>query len=183
MTRGEGTMSETLQDLTGEEYQALGEVRYQIRRFLRFSEQAARAAGIEPQQHQLLLVIRTLPPGEEAAIGVLAERMQLAHHSTVELLDRLMERGLIERRRSEEDRRRVLVSLTPAGADMLRRVVVQTSDVLRQAGPDLIRALHDLISAHPLPDPPLAAEPAAEGSEHAAPGAVGYNSRADKEGA
>ena len=66
-------------------YKAMAELRYQIRRFLRFSENAARQAGIEPQQHQLLLAVRGLPDALKPTIGVLAERMQLQHHSTVEL--------------------------------------------------------------------------------------------------
>ncbi|HYX50470.1 MAG TPA: helix-turn-helix domain-containing protein, partial [Ktedonobacteraceae bacterium] len=74
------------------EYQTLAEFRYQLRRFLRFSEQAARAAGLEPQQHQLLLALKGLPEGRKATIGALAERLQLTHHSTVELVDRLVER-------------------------------------------------------------------------------------------
>ena len=73
----------------------MAELRYQIRRFLRFSENAARQAGIEPQQHQLLLAVRGLPDALKPTIGVLAERMQLQHHSTVELIDRLVERGFL----------------------------------------------------------------------------------------
>ena len=72
-------------------YKAMAELRYQIRRFLRFSENAARQVGIEPQQHQLLLAVRGLPDDVKPTIGVLAERMQLQHHSTVELIDRLVE--------------------------------------------------------------------------------------------
>ncbi len=97
------------------DYQALAEFRYQIRRFLRFSEQMARAAGIEPQQHQLLLAVKGLPEGRRAIIGELAERLQLQHHSVVELVDRLEERGFVQRNRDEGDQRRVLVRLTPAG--------------------------------------------------------------------
>jgi len=93
----------------------MAELRYQIRRFLRFSENAARQAGIEPQQHQLLLAIRGLPPQLKPTIGVLAERMQLQHHSTVELIDRLVERGFVCRLRAADDRRQVLVKLTGQG--------------------------------------------------------------------
>jgi DNA-binding MarR family transcriptional regulator len=72
------------------DFKAMAELRYQIRRFLRFSESAARQAGIEPQQHQLLMAVRGLPDGLRPTVGVLAERMQLQHHSTVELIDRLV---------------------------------------------------------------------------------------------
>ena len=77
------------------DFRAMAELRYQIRRFLRFSENAARQAGIEPQQHQLLLAVRGLPEKLKPTIGVLAERMQLQHHSTVELIDRLVDRGFL----------------------------------------------------------------------------------------
>src|SRR5712692_2945540 len=90
------------------DYEALAELRYQIRRFLHFSEQAARAAGLEPHQHQLLLALKGLPaPGEPASIGWLAERLQIQHHSAVELVDRLAERGLASRSRAPSDRRQV----------------------------------------------------------------------------
>src|SRR5512147_2695511 len=91
------------------DFKAMAELRYQIRRFLRFSENAARQAGIEPQQHQLLLAVRGLPDSVTPTIGVLAERMQLQHHSTVELIDRLVERNLLIRLRSTDDRRQVLI--------------------------------------------------------------------------
>ena len=100
-------------------FKAMAELRYQIRRFLRFSENAARQAGIEPQQHQLLLAVRGLPDVLKPTIGVLAERMQLQHHSTVELIDRLVERGFLFRLRSTDDKRQVLVKLTHDGEEFL----------------------------------------------------------------
>ncbi|HEX2260772.1 MAG TPA: helix-turn-helix domain-containing protein, partial [Candidatus Binatia bacterium] len=96
-------------------FKSMAELRYQIRRFLRFSENAARQAGIEPQQHQLLLAVRGLPEGIRPTVGVLAERMQLQHHSTVELIDRLVDRGFLCRLRATDDRRQVLVKLTHDG--------------------------------------------------------------------
>src|SRR5260370_41578013 len=101
------------------EYQTLAEFRYQLRRFLRFSEQTARTAGFEPQQHQLLLAVKGLPQGRKATIGTLAERLQLAHHSTVELIDRLVERGFIPRCPDEAAQRPGLLNLTPPGGEML----------------------------------------------------------------
>ena len=86
-------MMDSKDEISITEYQALAEFRYELRRFLRFSEQAARAAGFEPRQHQLLLAIKGLPEGKQATISALAERLQIAHHSTVELIDRLVERG------------------------------------------------------------------------------------------
>ncbi len=93
------------EELTMNDYQALAEFRYQIRRFLHFSEQVAREAGLEPQQHQLLLALKGLPEGRKATIGELAERLQIQHHSTVELIDRMVERDLIQRSRDDEDQR------------------------------------------------------------------------------
>src|SRR6266481_7179066 len=89
-------------DLSMADYQALAEMRYQIRRFLHFSEQAARQAGLVPQQHQLLLALKGLPAGRKATISEVAGRLQLRHHSVVELIDRLVERGLIKRLRDED---------------------------------------------------------------------------------
>ena len=123
------------------EYQTLAEFRYQLRRFLRFSEQAARAAGLEPQQHQLLLALKGLPEGSKATISVLAERLQIAHHSTVELIDRLVERGYIQRCRDEADQRRVLVSLTPQGEEVLQNLSLAHRAELRSTGPALVQEL------------------------------------------
>ena len=128
------------------EYQALAEFRYELRRFLRFSEQAARAAGFEPQQHQLLLAIKGLPEGKQATISALAERLQIAHHSTVELIDRLVERGFIQRCRGESDQRWVLVRLTPQGEEALRNLSLAHRAELRSAGPALVQTLTLLLN-------------------------------------
>ncbi len=97
-------------EITSEEYRALAELRYRIRRFLREGDAVAQAAGLEPQQYLLLLTIRGLPAREEATIRTLAERLALKHHSVVELIDRLAAHGYVRRTRGREDRRRVLVS-------------------------------------------------------------------------
>jgi DNA-binding MarR family transcriptional regulator len=128
------------------EYQTLAEFRYQLRRFLRFSEQAARAAGLEPQQHQLLLALMGLPEGKKATIGTLAERLQLAHHSTVELVDRLVERGFIQRSRDEADQRQVLVTLTAQGEEVLRDLSLSHRTELRSFGPTLVQVLNTLLN-------------------------------------
>jgi DNA-binding MarR family transcriptional regulator len=132
-------------ELLSADYQALAEFRYQIRRFMRFSEQVARAAGIEPQQHQLLLAVKGLPAEKKATIGELAERLQIQHHSTVELVDRLTEGGFVERQRDEEDQRRVFVRLTSRGEELLERISSSTLAELRVAGPALVQALTKLI--------------------------------------
>ena len=131
-------------DLSQADYQALAEFRYQLRRFLHFSEQEARAAGLEPQQHQLLLAIKGLPTDKTASVGELAERLQLQHHSTVELIDRMVERGLLERQRDTGDQRRVLISITTYGEELLRKLSLHHRMELRTTGPALVQALHAL---------------------------------------
>jgi DNA-binding MarR family transcriptional regulator len=127
------------------EYRALAEFRYQIRSFLNLSEQAARAAGLEPQHHQLLLAIKGAPPPREATISYLAERLQLQHHSLVELLDRLEARFLVRRIRGSADRRIVLLRITPRGERLLRQLALHHRNLLRSAGPALVRALEAAI--------------------------------------
>ncbi len=133
-------------DLSIADYQALAEIRYQIRRFLHFSEQAAREAGLVPQQHQLLLALKGLPTGRKATISELAERLQLRHHSAVELIDRLVERGLIKRLRDETDQRRVIIHLTPQGEQVLRGLSLLHRHELQLAGPAFVRALGALLA-------------------------------------
>ena len=143
------TVNKTLPD-----FKAMSELRYQIRRFLRFSETAARQAGIEPQQHQLLLAVRGLPENLKPTIGVLAERMQLQHHSTVELVDRLADRGLLLRLRATDDRRQVLVKLTHDGEEFLKKLSLHHLQELQSAGPKFVKILQQLIEsieAHPGP--------------------------------
>src|SRR5687767_6454023 len=127
------------------DFQSMAELRYQIRRFLRFSETAARQAGIEPQQHQLLLAVRGLPDDLKPTVGVLAERMQLQHHSTVELIDRLVDRGFLCRLRATDDRRRVLVKLTHDGEEFLQRLSLHHLEELQSTGPTFVKVLNSLI--------------------------------------
>jgi DNA-binding MarR family transcriptional regulator len=127
------------------DFKAMAELRYQIRRFLRFSENAAREAGIEPQQHQLLLAVRGLPGGLKPTIGVLAERMQLQHHSTVELIDRLVDRGLLSRLRAIDDRRQVFVKLTHDGEEFLKTLSLHHLQELQSTGPKFVKILQSLI--------------------------------------
>lgn len=123
------------------EYQALAELRYQIRRFLHFSEQAARAAGLEPAQHQLLLAVKGLPQHARPRIRELAERLQVRHHSAVELADRLAKGGYVRRESSGDDRREVLLALTPKGERVLRKLSLHHKAELRTQGPLLAAAL------------------------------------------
>jgi DNA-binding MarR family transcriptional regulator len=131
--------------MTSAEFRALSEFRYRIRIFLNGSEQAARKAGLEPQQYLFLLAVRGLPEGRTPSIQELAERMQLRHHSVVELADRLERRGLVRRERSKSDRRQVILHLTPRGERILTRLAKQRISELRTSAPALVRALAAVI--------------------------------------
>ena len=127
------------------EYRALAEFRHALRRFLAFSAEAARRAGVEPQQHQLLLALRGLTDGVPATIGALAERLGVRHHSAVELVDRMEARGLVRRTRGGGDRRQVLVRLAPHGRVLLRRLTLAHRAELGSIGPALVRSLGRLL--------------------------------------
>jgi len=131
------------------DYESLAEARYQLRRFLRFSESIARAAGLEPHQHQLMLALKGLPAGVRPRIGELAERLQVQHHSTVELVNRLAARGYVNRERGDQDRREVLLTLTPKGEKVLRELSLHHRAELRTQGPILIAALKRAIEPRP----------------------------------
>ncbi len=107
---------------TAVDYRRLAQFRYSLRRFLHFSEAAAREAGISPNQYQLLLFVRGFN-GHPPTIGELAEQLQIEHQSAVGLVDRSEEGGLVTRRKDKHDRRRVRIFLTPKGAAVLRRLV------------------------------------------------------------
>jgi DNA-binding MarR family transcriptional regulator len=126
------------------DYQALAEFRYQMRCYLRASEEAARHAGIEPHQHQLMLAVKGVPDGEEPRISYLAERLQIQHHSAVELVDRTEKKGLIRRSRAESDRREVHIQLTPRGDRVLAELTQYMREELRSAAPALVATLRRL---------------------------------------
>jgi len=126
---------------TASDYKALAEFRYHIRRYLRFSDEAARAAGLEPNQYQLLLAVKGLPENVDPTIGVLAERLHLRHHSTVELINRAEAKKLVERRRAGSY---VFVHLTKQGERVLARAVERRLEQLQVAGPLLVNALQQL---------------------------------------
>ena len=130
------------------DYRTLADFRYQIRRFLNFSECAARVAGVEPHQHQALLAIRGLPDGQRATVGALAERLQIHHHTAVELTDRLQQKGLIRRARNERDHREVLLELTRRGERLLHKLSRAHRAELRSAGPKLIQALRAIVGGN-----------------------------------
>jgi DNA-binding MarR family transcriptional regulator len=127
------------------DYEVLATFRYHLRRFLATTEAYARQAGLEPQQHQLLLAIKGLPTRCRATIATLADRLQIQHQSAVELVDRLEAKGLVSRTRHREDRRCVLVSLTAKGEQELAPLVERSLQQLADTGQELIRALDTAI--------------------------------------
>jgi len=139
MSKGKST-----RQLTDPEYLALGEFRYQLRRFLRHMEEATRELGANPQQYQLILAIKGLPHGVCPSISCLAERMQLNHNSMVELVDRCEENKLLRRTRSDGDRRQVTLSLTLEGEALLRKLGAAAREELRDMGPSLVDSIFRL---------------------------------------
>src|SRR5215510_9084651 len=126
-------------------YQMLAALRYGLREFLQFSAEAAKKAGLTPQQHQALLAIKGWPKRDYLLVGELAERLHLKHHSVVELVDRLAKRQLVRRQPSESDRRRVEVRLTPKGEGVIRQLSSTHLAELREHGPELHRLLGSII--------------------------------------
>jgi DNA-binding MarR family transcriptional regulator len=111
---------QTHADAQAVDYQALAQFRFQLRRFLSFSETAARDAGLTPQQHQALLAIKGFSSAEPLSVGELAEFLLVRHHTAVELVDRMTRLRLLERIADEDDSRRILVKLTKKGEQKLR---------------------------------------------------------------
>jgi DNA-binding MarR family transcriptional regulator len=121
------TMSDS-STITKTEYEVLADFRYILRRFMSFSENAAKEVGITPQQHQALLAIKGFPGREQITIGELSDRLQIKHHSTVGLVNRLEAEKLIVRSSAPDDRRKVFISLTKRGLSMLEKL----SDIHRE---------------------------------------------------
>jgi DNA-binding MarR family transcriptional regulator len=130
----------TKQSLDQSDYQRLAEFRYHLRGFLKFSERAASKMGLRPQQHQALLAIKGTP-GEHVTVGILAERLGIRHNSTVELIDRLIMNGLVERRQNPRDRREVLIDLTNRAERILANLSLAHRNEIRKLAPLLIGLL------------------------------------------
>lgn len=140
-----------MKKLTLSDYQALAEFRHQIRKYLHFSEQAVRDAGLERGQYQLMLAIKGMPAGVRPRIRELAQRMQIRHHSAVELVNRLEAGRYVRRQRAQDDRREVLLALTPFGERTLSELALHHHEELRSAGPTLVAALRRLMKGDGLP--------------------------------
>jgi DNA-binding MarR family transcriptional regulator len=147
--------------LADADYRALADFRLQIRRFLHFSEEAARSEGLEPQQHQFLLTVRALtgsrsdpcsdsrsdsPGGPHGpTVGEIAAHLLIRHHSAVGLADRMVERALVERVRGDGDRRQVRIRLTAQGENAILRLSTTHRAVLLNTGPSLVESLGALL--------------------------------------
>jgi DNA-binding MarR family transcriptional regulator len=117
--------------LAAADYQSLAEFRYQLRRFLRFSEEVTQAHGVTPLQYQLMLQIKGFPGRDWASVTELAERLQAKHHGVVALLSRCEALGLVRRDASSQDLRRVEVRLTPQGEQCLEKLARMHRDELQ----------------------------------------------------
>ena len=123
------------------DFGALAEFRYQLRKFLAFSEDAAGKAGLTPQQYQALLAVKGFSTPEPVSMGDLARYLLIRHHSAVELVDRMTRLGLLCRTVDDSDARRVLVKLTAKGEQKLRTLAKIHFEELRSASPALSRIL------------------------------------------
>jgi DNA-binding MarR family transcriptional regulator len=123
--------------LAAADYRVLAEFRFLLRRFLVFSEDAARAAGLTPQQHQALLAIKGFAGGKAPTIGDLAEQLVIKHHSAVGLVDRLVKADYLRRRPDPGDRRRVALALTASGEKLLAELSSVHREELRMLTPSL----------------------------------------------
>ncbi|MCJ2061413.1 MarR family transcriptional regulator [Methylobacterium sp. J-088] len=127
--------------LSSEQYAALADFRFRLRRFLAFSEAAAGRAGLPPQQHQALLTLAGHVGRNPATVGLLAEQLLIAPHSAAELVARMVEAGLLSKTRAAEDRRRSELALTPRAEALLRTLTAAHLEELRGLAPALAEAL------------------------------------------
>jgi DNA-binding MarR family transcriptional regulator len=127
-----------------EDYETLAEFRHALRCFLHFSENAAESAGLTLQQHQAMLFIIGYPGRDQVTIGELAERLQIRHHSTVGLVDRLEWQGLVERMPNNKDRRQVFIRLTQKGMTVLESLSNLHREELGHLGPQLCSLLEQI---------------------------------------
>jgi DNA-binding MarR family transcriptional regulator len=131
-------------NLRPEDYDALGAFRYAMRKFLRFSKEALAAATLTTEQYEALLAVKTRSNSEGITVGELSERLQVKHHTTVTLLDKLVARRLVVRRRASEDRRQVHIKLTSRGGSVLARMAVLHRREIRRRSSEMIAALRRL---------------------------------------
>jgi DNA-binding MarR family transcriptional regulator len=137
--------SKSSPEISETEYRVLSEFRYQLSAFLRRRRDAAQAAGLEPQQYELLLAIKGLAPDKQPTIKQIAEQLKLQHHSAVELVNRMAKRGLVCRNPSSHDRRAVLLSLTRPAEKVLQEIARYSLSQLQLEAPQLLKTLGHLL--------------------------------------
>lgn len=135
--------------VTPHDYELLASFRYALTRFMAFSEDAAKKAGLAPRQHQALLAVKGYPGGADVTVGDLAMRLGIRHHSAVGLINRLAGAGYLTRSHDTADKRRILLSLTPQGEEVLHALSAAHRDELGRMAPLLKRILTRLDSKAP----------------------------------
>ena len=134
----------TAKRLSHADYAALARLRLALRRFTAFSASAAHAAGLPAQQHQALLAIKGYPRGEAMTVGALAENLLITPHAATELVDRLVDAGLISRSKDANDRRRLILALTRKAERLLHSLSVVHLKEIRETLPALLEILGSL---------------------------------------
>ena len=127
-----------------DDFRKQAEFRHHLRRFLRSSETNAKSMGLEPNQYQLLLAIKGLPEEASPNISMLAKRLQIEQHSAVELVDRSVKKGVVERFREGSDRRKVFIRLTPAGEKAVMEIAIKNRQELSNSLPAFMEFLSTL---------------------------------------
>jgi len=135
--------------LQKKDYELLAEFRYALRRFLRFSEQAARKYDLAPQQYQALLAIEGFKGRNYVTIGELAEQLQIAHHTAVELVQRLEKIRLVQRQPMPGDQRKVWIVLSNKGRELLEKLYLIHRHEIRSIGPKITKLLHEATEKMP----------------------------------
>lgn len=158
MTRKHHQPRDDAPELEDRDYFVLASIRRSLRVFLAFSAEAAREAGLTPQQHQAILAIRGFAPGSGMTLNDLAEQLLLKPHTAVELVDRLEEKGLVRRERDDQDRRRVFLTLTAPAEAVLETLSRAHYAQIRRDAPRLVELLKQISG-------PEASEPAANERE------------------
>ena len=131
--------------LRPDDYEALAEIRYLGRKFLRFSKDLLRAtAGLNPEQYEALLAVKAFSSEKGVTISQLSERLQIKHHSTVNIVDRLVERKLVTRVAGQADRRQRHVALTAKGEKLIEELAAVHWRELRNRSGDMITTLERL---------------------------------------
>jgi DNA-binding MarR family transcriptional regulator len=132
----------TTSKLDPDDYEALANFRYAMRKFLSFSRRALKTeAQLTPEQYEALLALKVFSKERGLTIGQLSERLQVKHHTAVSLVNRMEEVDLVRREPNEEDRREVFVRMTPTGSQILGQVAVLHRQELRLRSPEMIAAL------------------------------------------